>query len=137
MVRDALATQGWEITYDWTLHKSVKSTFKRFKEVDLKEIALKEIKGIFDADVVIVLLPGGKGTHTELGMAIAKSKKIIIHSMVPNYFSLCDEIVPFYHQDDICKLTCPFVDLAPKILEWELQEALNNVMINRATPNSK
>lgn len=69
-------------------------------------------KGVFDADRVIVLLPGGKGTHTELGMALAKNKKIIIHSKSPHSFSLCDETVAFYHREDVFQLTCSLINIA-------------------------
>ena len=32
------------------------------------------------SDVVIILLPGGKGTHVELGIAIALGKNIFLYS---------------------------------------------------------
>jgi len=35
-----------------------------------------------DADVLLVLLPGGYGTHAEIGAALAFGRPIIIH--VPN-----------------------------------------------------
>ena len=118
ILRDALLAKDWEITYDWTLHGSVKKTsFER-----LKEVGYKMTKGVFDADVVIVLLPGGKGTHTELGMALAKNKKIVIHSESPHSFSLCDETIAFYHKEDILQLTCPLIDIVD-VLWNKLQTA--------------
>lgn len=107
LVRDALLAKDWKITYDWTSHGSVKKTsFNR-----LKDVGFKMAKGIFDADVVIVLLPGGRGTHTELGMAIAKNKRIFIHAESSDYFSLCDETIAFYHLENIFHLTCPLVEI--------------------------
>ena len=107
ILRNALLNKNWEITYDWTIHGSVKNTsYER-----LKNVGLKMTKGVFDADIVIVLLPGGKGTHTELGMAIAKNKNIAIHAVSSNYFSLCDDTVAFYHRKNILQLTCPLIDV--------------------------
>ena len=63
VVRDALKKCGHEISYDWTLHGSVKSVSKE----RLREVAELELDGISKADFVVVLLPGGNGTHLELG----------------------------------------------------------------------
>ncbi len=61
-----LDERGWEHTYDWTVHGSVQS-----EGVErIAEVAEKELDGVLQADVVIVLLPGGRGAHAELGMAI-------------------------------------------------------------------
>jgi hypothetical protein len=61
-VRDALKNRGHEISYDWTLHGSVKSVSKE----RLREVASLELDGISEADFVVVLLPGGNGTHSLL-----------------------------------------------------------------------
>lgn len=61
-----LEAQGHTITYKWYEHGSV----EREGDLRIAEVAMAEIEGVRRADVVIVLLPGGKGTHTELGCAI-------------------------------------------------------------------
>ena len=33
-----------------------------------------------DADVLVVLLPGGYGTHVEIGAALALGKPVILHA---------------------------------------------------------
>lgn len=72
-VSRALVDRGWECTFDWTsLNDSTTRDFPR--------IAGLEIGGVRQADVVIVLLPGGFGTHVEIGAAIALEKTIILHS---------------------------------------------------------
>lgn len=65
-LRDALNARGWEHTYDWTVHGSVAG----LGEDVFKITAEDESVGVIEADVVIVLLPGGRGTHTELGMVL-------------------------------------------------------------------
>lgn len=67
LVRDILSKQGHEITYDWTIHGPAWPKGLDF----VREIALNECSGVLHADFVVVLLPAGRGTHVELGMAIA------------------------------------------------------------------
>ena len=92
-VRDALTTLQHEISYDWTLHGSVKSVSKE----RLREVAILELNGISESDFIIVLLPGGKGTHSELGFSIARGKKIFLHSEDPALFELGPQACAFYH----------------------------------------
>lgn len=72
-VADRFRQRGWEVTYDWTTHGSVAGD-----EVLARQVAINEIQGVLDADVVVVLLPGGKGTHTELGAALAQGIPVIL-----------------------------------------------------------
>lgn len=67
-----LTYQGWDQTYDWTAHGLVDDK-KR-----LVSVSLNEIQGVRDADVVFLLLPGERGTHAELGAAIAYEKPVVI-----------------------------------------------------------
>lgn len=75
-LRDALLAAGHTITYDWTVHGSVQGQ----GETRLREVAALEIKGVRDADLVVVLLPGGRGTHAELGAANVLGKPVILFS---------------------------------------------------------
>jgi nucleoside 2-deoxyribosyltransferase len=63
---------GWKLTYDWTTHG------REFDPTQLALLATAEAYGVQRADLVLVLLPGGRGTHAELGMAIALGKRIVI-----------------------------------------------------------
>jgi len=102
-VRDALVTNGYRITYDWTLHGSVKtSTVQR-----LSEVAHSETEGVLSAEIVIILLPGGYGTHAELGMALGSKKKIILHSVDNEVFTACEKTCAFYHHQNVSQLVCP------------------------------
>jgi nucleoside 2-deoxyribosyltransferase len=78
-VSERLKSKGYIQTYDWTqnaeAHDALTFTFE-----DLKNIGQKEQQGVLDSDVVIVLLPGGKGTHIEFGIAIGHGKRIFLYS---------------------------------------------------------
>ena len=70
---DALKARGWERTFAWTPDDS-------YGVEGLAATALAELKGVSDADVLIVLLPGGFGTHVEIGAALALGKRVILHA---------------------------------------------------------
>ncbi|HOS18922.1 MAG TPA: group-specific protein, partial [Clostridia bacterium] len=65
-VLDKIAARGHTISYDWTLHGDVRG---RGEEV-LNTVAGNETFAVIDASCVLLLLPGGRGTHTELGLAL-------------------------------------------------------------------
>lgn len=89
---------GWEHTYSWTKHICDDVT-----EDDLIKYARLEQKGIIDSDVVIILLPAGRGTHIELGMALALNKKIFLCADTKEEFGI-ENTVNFYELPDIVKL---------------------------------
>lgn len=69
----ALDARGWKRTYTWTNDQTGVPP-------DLSQIALAELQGVRDADVLIVLLPGGYGTHVEIGAALALGKPVILYA---------------------------------------------------------
>lgn len=112
IVRDALQKRGLRISYDWTVHGDQKSTSGE----RLQEIAVHMTRGVYNADIVIVLLPGGPGTHTELGMALGAGKEVIIHSEDERSFTPCADTVAFYHLPQLHRFVCPLEQLGDKIL---------------------
>jgi len=74
-VASELAARGHSLTYDWTAHGSVQG---RGDDV-MRAVAKKEAQGILDADVLVALLPGGRGTHTEIGIALGACKPVILY----------------------------------------------------------
>jgi nucleoside 2-deoxyribosyltransferase len=72
-VATTLTAHGWEQTFVWTDEELESSeAFAR--------TAVAELAGVRDADVLIVLLPGGYGTHVEIGAALALGKLVILHA---------------------------------------------------------
>lgn len=111
LIRDSLASLKYEISYDWTSHGSVKSvSLER-----LHEVAICELNGILESDFVVVLLPGGNGTHLELGYAIAIGKKIFLHSEEPSLFELGPQTNAFYHHPNLIRLCCPLTHVVAAV----------------------
>lgn len=73
-VAQQLKADGWTHTYDWTVHGSVAAR----SPADWPEIAAKEINGVTEADVAVILLPGGRGTHAELGAALGMNIPVVL-----------------------------------------------------------
>ena len=92
-----LKEKGWNQTYNWAENDGEETL------EDMIEYAKLESQAIVNSDVVIVLLPAGRGTHVELGMALALDKKIFLCSESKEEFSI-ENIVPFYELTNITKL---------------------------------
>lgn len=100
-VRDALIAQGHEITYDWTVHGPV----WRDGTERIAEVQGLERDGVAHAHVVVVLLPGGRGTHVELGMALALGKSIVLWSPSADVFTAHPDSCAFYHDPSTVRVT--------------------------------
>lgn len=74
-----------------------------------------ELEGVAKADFVVVLLPGGGGTHLELGFALARGKRVFLHSEDPLIFELGPQTNAFYHHPDITRLLCPLADVGATV----------------------
>jgi nucleoside 2-deoxyribosyltransferase len=72
-VSEALKARGWERTFEWKPQDGEGSDGHA-------KIAAEELEGVRAADVLVVLFPGGFGTHVEIGAALALGKRVIIHS---------------------------------------------------------
>lgn len=106
-IRDALLKQDISLTYDWTSHGSVKNTTLE----RLNEVATNELSGIAEADALVVLLPGGHGTHTELGFALGAGIPVILHATDERYFVPGPETCAFYHHDQVEHVVCGYNDV--------------------------
>ena len=93
-----LEEKGWKHTYNWAKNINGDETIK-----DLIEYSKLEQQGIIDSDVVIILLPAGRGTHIVLGMALALNKKIFLCSETKEEFNI-KNTVNFYQLPNIVRL---------------------------------
>lgn len=109
----SLNAKGHSVTYDWTKHGDI----RREGHIRLSEVASNEVFGVCSAELVLILLPGGKGTHTEFGLSLATSqnKKIIIWSESGREFSSWEETCAFYHHPSVIMLSCAYSDLIIEI----------------------
>ena len=110
-----LSMDGHTITYDWTQRGDVRNS----GDLAMIETAQREVNAVAEAELVILLLPGGKGTHTELGLALAtrENKKIWIWSETEEVFGHGDATCVFYHHPEVSCLSCSFEELCSRVSE--------------------
>ena|SRR5690606_1821632 len=94
LVSNLLKEKGFIQTYDWTRNERA-STIE-----DLREIGIQELNAVKEADFIIVLLPAGKGSHIELGIALGQGKRIYLHSP-NNEVNNVDTTSTFYHVPEV------------------------------------
>jgi hypothetical protein len=108
-LRDALAKHGITLTYDWTDEAKAASIPAFNPEVfethaRIKEIAIAEVNAVLAADFVIVLLPGARGTHVELGVALAAGlRRVFLLMQAPDLAEAPP--VPFYYHPNVIRLS--------------------------------
>jgi len=110
-----LKENGWEQTYDW-----IKTISDDVSLEDMIKYATLESQGIVDSDVVIILLPAGRGAHIELGMAMALNKKIFLCSTTKEEFSI-ENTVAFYELSKIIKLVGTTDENIKEIVKSEVE----------------
>lgn len=93
-VSEQLKNKGYVQTYDWTKNKRASSI------EELSIIGQEEKQSVMEADFLIVLLPAGKGSHIELGIALGLGKKIFLYSQ-NNEVSNFETTTTFYHLSEV------------------------------------
>ncbi|MBS4175632.1 group-specific protein [Bacillus sp. FJAT-49736] len=86
---------GMQQTYDWTQNERTSA------EEELRKIGVKEKEAVLESDIFILVLPGGKGSHTELGIAIG-SRVGRIYIFSPGSVSGQETLATtFYHLPEV------------------------------------
>ena len=108
-----LAARGHTRTYDWTTHGSVSAAPQEKQRL----VAEAEARAVQEAELVVLLLPGGRGTHAELGLSIASAgnKRILVFSESEAPFSGADGFCVFYHHPAVERIVCPFDALLERL----------------------
>jgi len=84
-IRDQLADRGVKLTYDWTQWgEDIYGSGTEVRPAGIKsdeklaEIAMGEVNGVRDADAILLVLPGERGSHFELAIAWVARKPIVV-----------------------------------------------------------
>lgn len=95
---EKLIEKGWHQTYNW-----VKNINDDVSIEDMIKYAKLEKQGVMDSDVIVILLPAGRGAHIELGMALALNKKLFLCSSTEEEFTI-ENTVAFYELPNVVRL---------------------------------
>ena len=94
IVSERLKQEGFIHTYDWTQNEHLTSLDQ------LREVGMKELEAVKSSDFVVVLLPAGKGSHVELGIALGNGIKTYLYSE-NNELNDLDKTSTFYHLEGV------------------------------------
>ena len=114
LVRDALIGAGWDISYDWTTHGRVSG------DARMRQVAIDEINGVTTAHAVVAILPGYRGTHVEIGAAIAAGVPVFLFEPngVPADGPWTSGTTSFYHHPYVRRFSWrDDADLAARVCE--------------------
>lgn len=111
-VAKKLIANGWKHTYNWAENLLEEETLE-----DMVKFATLEKRGVANADVVIIILPAGRGSHVELGMSLALNKKTYLYS---------EDGKEFEEKDTICFYQTPGIIR----LSGNIDEAIEEIMKN-------
>lgn len=95
-VSKQLIKKGYVHTYDWTKNERA-STLE-----NLREIGQQEKEAVMEADFIIILLPAGKGSHIEFGIALGLGKRIYLYSP-DDEVNRFETTSTFYHLPEVQK----------------------------------
>jgi hypothetical protein len=87
---EQLKLKGFKHTYDWTQNE------RAANYQDLQRIGQAEKQAVIESDFLVVLLPAGKGSHIEMGIALGLDKKIFLYSPNEEVKNMA-ETSTFYH----------------------------------------
>lgn len=110
-VADKLKQHGWTHTYNWAEEATGEETIE-----DLIKFSVLERKAIEESDAVIILLPAGRGTHVELGMALALNKQVYLWQESGKEFEP-EDTVNFYYAPGIIRVVGAIEDAMDKIIK--------------------
>lgn len=108
-----LKLRGHIHSYDWTQNERANSIEK------LATIGELEKAAVIESDFVVILLPGGKGTHIELGIAIGLGKRVYLYSPTDEIYDY-DKTSTFYHIQGVEKFIGTYDAFVQYLVEQEL-----------------
>ena len=93
-INDQLIKRGHCLTYDWTQSERVDTP------ADLQRIGQLELDAVRASDCLILVLPAGKGSHVELGIALTVQIPVFLCMLDPTSWT-GSKASTFYHIGDI------------------------------------
>jgi hypothetical protein len=121
-IAQTLESRGYVNTYDWTQNALARDA-GQVTLGDLRSIGQRERDAVTGAHVVVIMLPGGKGTHVELGIAIAQGRRTILYS-TDEIISNLEITSTFYHLPELEKCHGTLDDLLAMIVGREVAGAI-------------
>ena len=117
----AMEELGHELTYDWTVSGQVYEE----GEPRMQEVAKKEIDAVAESDFLVVFLPGGRGTHAELGAGLVRGIPIFVYATKEDkdeFLQNSGRPCLFYWHEQVERVCGPIQDLVDAVgRRWPLE----------------
>ena len=107
-----LKSIGYIHSYDWTQNERANSIEA------LYNIGEKEKEAVMYSDFFVILLPAGKGSHIEMGIALGLGKRVYLYSATNEIYDY-DKTSTFYHIDGVDKFVGTFDLFIQYLIEHE------------------
>lgn len=107
-----LKEQGFRQTYDWTSNSPAEDA------EELRSIAEAEFAAVKEAGFVVILLPAGKGSHIELGLALGFGKRVYLYAG-EDLKEHPAEASTFYFLQQVIHLSGTFQELKKELIKRE------------------
>ena len=135
---DKIKSLGAEITYDWS--QWGEDIFGEGTEINpdgikpedkLADIAIAEAKGVEDADVVLAVMPGGRGSHFEIALAWHARTPVVIltdgeQAQRPTSFHLLPRIERINNEQEAIDRTIEIARAFNLVGKFSIEEAEDN-----------
>ncbi len=121
-VATVLKAYGMMHTFDWTIYENVKDA----DDATIYKIAECGLQGVKEADILVVLLPGGRGTHVELGIANCTGKKVFLWAESEELFLLDGAVCPFYLNINVERIVGDRFKLIERIFRYEEEQRIGH-----------
>lgn len=92
-LRDQFARHGVSLTFDWT-----EGGFRSTPE-EAAKVAQQEVAGVTSAACLLLVLPGGRGSHFEAGIALHAGIPIVLLHDHPSG----ERLLAFHHLPELIK----------------------------------
>ncbi|MEH7885754.1 group-specific protein [Bacillus sp. JJ1609] len=117
-------SRHWQINlkycYDWTIND-------RADSMDLlASIGESELSAVRNSDFLVMLLPGGKGSHIEMGIALGLGKRVYLYSPNNDIYEF-DKTSTFYHVAGVTKFVGDIESFMKFLLEQETTNFFNRL----------
>lgn len=109
---EQLVLRGHTHTYDWTRHG------KATTHAELAAIGEAEMEGVIRSDVFIMMMPAGKGSHIELGIALGTGKEVWIYSESEHVYEP-EQSSTFYHLPEVKRFVGTIENLIESVSKYE------------------
>lgn len=111
-----LNLNGFELTYDWTKNDRLKSL------KDLRTVGEKEKNAVKQSDFFIMMLPAGKGSHIEYGIALGLGKRIYLYSPNQDIYDF-EKTSTFYHLEKVTAFVGTIETFLEEVMKLEKKHA--------------